>query len=342
MPAGYGYLNARVRGLRAQLLPAGFLTDQLDASGFAGFASALAQTSYGRDLEEGSSEDVGLAAVDAALARGFVRTTRALLGYAEGTPRALIALLLRRYDLANLKAIVRARHAKRGADADRGADDVLAAVLPAGDLTSKTLRGMAEAADLAAAGQVLALSGHPLAEPFRKGVAAYADDGDLLGFEIELDRAFYTGWTADAERLSAPDGFRAYIATEVDATNVRTALKLRGRPVEAARFFVAGGRLVSATVFAELVAQPVGTPLPTLRGPFAALADASTPGEADTRLRAVLDGLARRLGGDPLDIGLVADYLRRKEQETARLRLIARGTFYGVPREALVKELGDA
>jgi V/A-type H+-transporting ATPase subunit C len=334
--AGYGYLNARVRGLRAQLLPAGFLTDQLDASGFAGFASALAQTSYGRDLEEAASEGVGLAAVDAALARGFVRTTRALLGYADGTPRALIALLLRRYDLANLKAIVRARHA------GRGAEDVLAAVLPAGDLTAKTLRGMAESADLAAAGQVLALSGHPLAEAFRKGVAAYADDHDLLAFEIALDRAFYAGWSADAERLPAPEGFRAYVAAEVDATNVRTALKLRGRAVEAARFFVAGGRLVSAATFTELVSQPVGTPLPALRGPFAALADAATPGEVDARLRAVLDGLARRLGGDPLDIGLVADYLRRKEQETARLRLIARGVFYGVPREALVKELGDA
>jgi V/A-type H+-transporting ATPase subunit C len=248
----------------------------------------------------------------------------------------LIALLLRRYDLANLKAIVRARHA------GRGAEDVLAAVLPAGDLSAKTLRGMAESADLAAAGQVLALSGHPLAEAFRKGVAAYADDHDLLAFEIALDRAFYAGWSADAERLPAPEGFRAYVAAEVDATNVRTALKLRGRAVEAARFFVAGGRLVSAATFTELVSQPVGTPLPALRGPFAALADAATPGEVDARLRAVLDGLARRLGGDPLDIGLVADYLRRKEQETARLRLIARGVFYGVPREALAKELGDA
>lgn len=336
MSAGYGYLNARVRGLRAQLLPAGFLSDQLDASGFAGFASALAQTSYGRDLEAAQSEGVGLAAVDAALASGFVRTTRALLGYADGTPRALIALLLRRYDLANLKAIVRARHA------GRDAEDVLGAVLPAGDLSAKTLRGMAEAADLAAAGQVLALSGHPLAEAFRKGVAAYASEHDLLAFEIALDRAFYAGWSTDAERLPAPEGFRAYVAAEVDATNVRTALKLRGRAVDAGRFFVAGGRLVSTSTFAELVAQPVGTPLPALRGAFAALADASAPGEVDARLRTVLDGLARRLGGDPLDIGLVADYLRRKEQETARLRLIARGVFYGVPREALAKELGDA
>lgn len=336
MPAGYGYLNARVRGLRAQLLPAGFLADQLDARGFTGFTSALAQTSYGRDLEEAQAGAQGLAAVDAALARGFVRTTQALLGHADGAPRELIALLLRRYDLANLKAIVRAHHA------GRGADEVLAGVLPAGALGERTLRSMTEAPDLPAAGQVLAASGHPLAEAFRTGVAAYVADGDLLAFEVGLDRAFYAGWAADATRLPAPKGFRTYVAAEVDATNLRTALKLRGRTVDVARFFVEGGTVVTPSLFGELAAQPVGTPLPALRAPFAALADATGVGDADVRLRAALDDVARRLGSDPLDIGLVADYLRRKEQETARLRLIARGVYYGVPRERLVEELGDA
>ncbi|MDF1522526.1 MAG: V-type ATPase subunit [Trueperaceae bacterium] len=339
MPAAYGYLNARVRGLRAKLLPPGFMAEQLDAAGFAGFTSALSQTAYGRDLDEAQAtgERDGLATVDAAIARGFVRTTRALLDYADGAPRDLIALLLRRYDLANLKAVVRARHA------GRGADEVMNAVLPAGDLSERTLRGMAEATDLAAAGQVLALSGHPLAEAFRKGVAGYlADGGDLLAFEVGLDRAFYARWSADAARLPAPEAFRAYVAAEVDATNVRTALKLRGRALDVTRFFVPGGRMVAASTFLELATQPIGTPLPALRGPFAALADASGMSEVDERLRGVLDQQARRLGHDPLDIGLVVDYLRRKEQEAARLRLIARGTFYGVPRAALAKELGDA
>jgi V/A-type H+/Na+-transporting ATPase subunit C len=57
---------------------------------------------------------------------------------------------------------------------------------------------------------------------------------------------------------------------------------------------------------------------------------------------AVLDGLTRRLSLDPLGVGLVVDYLRRKERETAQLRLLARGKYYGVPREALARELGDA
>jgi V/A-type H+-transporting ATPase subunit C len=45
---------------------------------------------------------------------------------------------------------------------------------------------------------------------------------------------------------------------------------------------------------------------------------------------------------DVLGIGVVLDYLRRKEAEAARLRLLARGKYYGVPREQLQKELGYA
>lgn len=338
MPAAYGYLNARVRGLRAKLLPPGFMTEQLDAAGFAGFTSALAQTAYGRDLEEAQAAAAGdaLGAVDTALRRSFVRTTQALLRHADGAAHELVALLLRRYDLANLKAVARARHA------GRPGDDAMDAVLAAGDLSEATLRGMAQAPDLAAAGQALALSGHPLGEPFRRAVMAYGPDGDLFAFEVALDRAFYAAWRTDAERLPAPDAFRAYVAVDIDATNLRTALKLRGREVEVARYFLAGGRYVSAAAFAEIAAQPTGTPLPALRGPFAALAEATGTSEIDAGVRAALDGHARRLGRDPLDIGLVADFLRRKEEETARLRLLARGTFYGVPRAALAKELADA
>ncbi len=139
----------------------------------------------------------------------------------------------------------------------------MSTVLPAGELTTKTLRAMAEAPDLAAAGQVLALRRHPLSEPFRKAVAAYASDHDLLAFEVTLDRAFYAGWTADARRLRAPDGFRTYIAAEVEkTTNLRTALKLRGRKTDPSRYLVEGGRWIGPSTFVEITQQPVGTPPP--------------------------------------------------------------------------------
>ena len=336
MAANYGYVNARVRGLRSRLLPDGFVAEQVDAPSFAAFTGALAQTSYARDLEDAMAEHVGLAAVDEALARNYLRATDTLLRTAEGSAHELIALLLRRHDLANLKAIVRGRHAGRDAEA------VLAAVLPAGALGPPVVRAMAEAQDLGAAGQVLALSRHPLAEPFRRAAGAYAGDGDLLAFEVALDRAFYRGWSEDAQRLPAPDGFRDYVAAEIDATNLRTALKLRGAGGEPGRYFVPGGAGLSAAGFADIARVPSGEPLPTLGGPLASLGGASSLTDVEVRLHAMLDTMARRLAFDPLDVGLVTDYLRRKERETAQLRLLARGTYYGVPRSALAKELGDA
>lgn len=336
MAADYGYVNARVRGLRSRLLPEGFVAAQIDANGFAAFTGALSQTAYARDLEEAQAELAGLAAVDDALARNFLRATDTLLSSASGSARDLIALLLRRHDVANLKAIARGRHAGRDVDA------VMAAVLPAGELGPEVVRAMAAAADLPAAGQLLSLSRHPLSEPFRRAAAAYAADTDLLAFEVSLDRAFYRGWAEDAERLPAPDGFRKLISAEIDASNLRTALKLRGRDGDPGRYFVAGGGSLSAATFAEITRHPQGEAVPALTGPLAVVSGSVTLAEVEVRLGAALDAIARRLTFDPLDIGLVTDYLRRKERETAQLRLLARGTFYGVPRAALAKELGDA
>ncbi|MBW6454762.1 MAG: V-type ATPase subunit [Trueperaceae bacterium] len=336
MAADFGYVNARVRGLRSRLLPEGFLGEQVDAEGFAALSNALAQSPYARELEEARGEHGPLAAVDAALARSFVRVTRLLLDASKGAAHELIALLLRRYDLANLKAIVRGLHA------GRAADETTVAVLPAGSLNASVLRAMAGAEDVGAAGQVLAIARHPLAEAFRQAAAAYRDDGDLLRFEVALDRAFYASWTADAERLPAPAGFRRWARAEIDATNLRTALKLRGRPESAAEYFLAGGRDLTAATYARVAGLPRGEPLPQLTGFLAPVSGAADAAEAEARLVAALDAMLRRLSLDPLDVGLVADYLRRKERETAQLRLLARGKYYGVPRAALAKELGDA
>jgi len=336
MAADFGYVNARVRGLRSRLLPEGFLGEQVDAEGFAALSTALAQSPYARDLDEARGEHGPLAAVDAALARSFVRVTRLLLDSSKGAAHELIALLLRRYDLANLKAVVRGLHA------GRGADETMVAVLPAGALNASVLRAMAGADDAAAAGQVLAIARHPLAEAFRKAAAAYREDGDLLRFEVALDRAFHALWAADVERLPAPAGFRRWARAEIDATNLRTALKLRGRPTDAGDFFLAGGRDLTPAAYARVAALPRGEPLPQLTGALAPVSGAVDAGDVEARLSRALDVVLRRLSLDPLDVGLVADYLRRKERETAQLRLLARGKYYGVPRAALAKELGDA
>jgi V/A-type H+/Na+-transporting ATPase subunit C len=334
--ADFGFVNARVRGLRSRLLPSGFFGDQLAAEGFASLTGALGQSGYARDLEEARGSLGPLAAVDQALASNYVRATQVLLGAGDGSARALIALLLRRHDRDGLKAIVRGHHA------GRSADDVVAAILPAGEIAAGVWRSMASAADLAGASTAFAATRHPLAEAFRRVAAAHRASRDLLAAEVAIDRAFYALWLADAGRLAVDAGFARYAVTEIDVTNLATALKLRGRPRTTMEFFVPGGAALKAATFVAIATAALGEPLPPLTGALAPAAGAVDVGTVDARLSAAQDALARRLSFDPQGIGLVVDYLRRKEREAAQLRLLARGKYYGVPRAALAKELGDA
>jgi V/A-type H+/Na+-transporting ATPase subunit C len=357
--ADYGYLNARVRGLRTRLLPSGFVDGVLADGSFQAFVNALSQTAYAPDLEAARGATPGpgvsLAAVDRALASNFQTTARSLLRFAEDEARTLLGLLLRRYDVASLKAVARAFHAGKAGEAreDAGAarvdagearvdavDAVMAATHLAGELDTATLRAMAGARDLPAAAQALVVAGHPLAEEFRAAVAQYVREPDLLALELRLDQAHYASVREGAREAGAPEPFREYLALEIDAANLLTAVKLRGRDLDVDASFIPGGRHLTIAQFREVAGGEPGTPLPELRGPLDRLREYEGP--LETGLREYALRAARLLTADPLDIGLVTHYLRSKEREIAELRLLARGTYYGVPAPTLRRELGRA
>lgn len=339
MSSDFGYINARVRGLKSRLLGPEFYNQALGDSDFSAFSATLSQTDYMQDLEEAQASLSGLTAVDSALAGNFRRLTRSILKFSDGWPHELAALLLLKYDLANIKAVIRTRHA------ERPAEDARAALLPAGQIKPAILEQMAQASDVASAVQVLAVSGHPLAAAARDAVRTYQDDRDLFGLELALDRAYTQVLIDTAARLPLPREFREWIRLQADATNLRTALKLRGRPKPDADLFVDSGKGsgFSRDAFNALIADEGGQGLShAADGPFAAVADTETLSDADAVIRGVLDERVRRLAiGDPLGPFVLLDYLRRKEREVARLRLLARGKFYSVPREQLERELGS-
>ena len=343
--ADYGYLNARVRGLRTRLVSPGFVDGVLADGSFEAFVNALSQTAYAPDLEaaRGASPGPGvtLAAVDRAIASNFQGIARALLRYAEGEARTLVGLLLRRYDVANLKAIARAFHAgKAGKEREDAVDAVMSATVGVGELDTATLQAMAGARDLPAAAQALVVAGHPFAEEFRAAVRDYVEEPDLLALELRLDQAHHASVLAGAREAGAPESFRDYLALEIDATNVLTAVKLRGRELDVEASFVPGGRHVTPAQFREIASGAPQAPLPELRGPFSLLREFEGP--LEVKLRDGLERAALALTADPLDIGLLTHYLRAKEREIGTLRLLARGTYYGVPAATLRRELGHA
>src|SRR5690554_3821347 len=140
MSADYGYINARVRGMRSRLLGPTFYQAALDATDFRAFTATLAQTPYMRELEEAQARTEGLAAVDQAVARNFYNTARRLLSFSDGRPHDLIEVLLLPFDLANLKAIARGKHA------GKGLEEIQGSLFPAGSLKPTLLEEAAVAA----------------------------------------------------------------------------------------------------------------------------------------------------------------------------------------------------
>ena len=183
MSRDLGYINARVRGMKSKLLGPAFTQAALEGSDFRAFVSALSQSPYMRELEEAQSRYEGLAAVDSAVARNFYGTARSLLSCSDGKANEVIGLLLLRYDLANVKAVARGKHAGKDADEIRGS------LFPAGELKPALLEEAAGAADMAAAAQVLAFGKNELGRAFLKAARRYQEDKDLYGLELALDKA---------------------------------------------------------------------------------------------------------------------------------------------------------
>ena len=90
--------------------------------------------------------------------------------------------------------------------------------------------------------------------------------------------------------------------------------------------FIPGGKEVNRATFDAIANDASAGALQALNGTsFAPVADTTTLSEAEERIRSVVNSSAKRLAADPLGIGVVANYLRLKEEEAARLRLLARG-----------------
>jgi V/A-type H+-transporting ATPase subunit C len=326
--------------MRSRLLDAGRIEEFLGAPTLDAFIQALNATPYGHDVQEALSRYPALQAVDAALARNFYRTTTKILNFADGRPRQLIEIVLMRWDLANLRVILRGKHT------GVRDEDIAANLLAAGSLHDAALRTLAEQPDVPAVVGALSGLNHPFVTPLQEGMAEYLEGKDLFALELRLER-FYALYGLRMAKGSghSEQVVRSLLQAELDATNVKTALKLQATPLSReakARFFVPGGRIVSADLFLLLADRETaeqGMKSLRIQGfPLKTITDDRTTFERDLDL-AIIKAQTDLYLGDPLSIDVVVAYLALKYNEVKNLRLIARSKQLGIPRDRVRKEM---
>lgn len=327
MADDYGYINARIKMMRTQLLDGRALDAALGAQTYPEFLRLLSESELSGDLSAATAQGAGLPQLDQGLSKNFFETVEKVYRFADGDAKAEIGVLLQKWDLVNLKSIA------RGLTSGRSGEQLLSSLIPGGTIPMTTLQTALQGGDLASASTALTLTGHPLAAAFREGVAAYSSSSKLLDLEVALDQAYYRY----ALRVSRNTSLRRYLSQEVDITNALTSRSLRGVGANPA-LFVEGGRNIDAGTFLRLTeGDPSGA------GEMAPILEAAGPAEAERVARDMLDDAARNAAaGDSLGVGVAIDFLRRKEQEIAKLRLIGRGKFYNVPNEQIRQEVAQA
>lgn len=361
----YEYANARIRGLRSRLLRPQDLAALAAQADIGDLVAALARTDYGVDLERARLHWSGVALIEEALRRNLSRRLRGLLDFFEAERssaglrgRRLVGILLARYDLRNLVAVL------RGKAAGATTEEIQAALLPAGALTDEGLARLAAASDLdACVAQMLRLD---LPYTHSLSAARTAREGGPRGggstmqwlpsLELALRRDFLD-WAATVLRGGGADAalVRATLALETDATNLLVVLRLvhrgtRPEPQVVASLLLPGGALRVEALLALLAHRSVGEAIAALgHTPLRRALTASGALQAALDERVTLEWVVERylaswaraqLYRDPLGIALALDYQAAKVEETRAVRLIARGLAAGWPRERARDLLG--
>ncbi len=343
-----GYANARLRGMRSHLLPLEFYERLIDDVDVAQVVKDLMDTDYGPDLESELVHGRTAAVIDEALKANMIREYQKVLKFLHPDARALLSTLLGRWDVFNLKTILRAtkNHVPY--------EDMKTSFFPGGYLSSEELEALAKFEDVGVVIDTMAMWGYVYAAPLRRAYPEYSRTNDLAPLELALDRQ-YTEWAASRLRGQSTDVVvvRAILSMQVDIFNLVMVFRLLKEDVEHVKpenLFLEGGRVVSRKQFLELSKlSDVDEVLDFLKNtPYATALDAAALRYLENASitvfeRALEDLLMRRalLSSirDPNGVGVAVSYLFGKQNEVTNVRIIVKGKAVGMPADRVREEL---
>lgn len=335
-PVKYAYITGRVRAMKTKLIPAEMYPrmQSMDASEIARY---LEETQYKDEIDALSKDHSGTELIEHATFANLAKTYRKLLDVSIDEPQFLILEYLRRWDIWNIKTILRGKF--------YGASDaeIMKYLVPAGELDAEFLDGLTKKGTIQEV--ISAFEG----KDYSSALAQY-DGKNLASLENALDKLYYFRMErAVGGTLSVGGGLLLkYVRREIDIRNLITLFRMNKAGVEGAIIqenLIPGGKLHEE--LSRMAGQPFGEFLRGLEGyPFwssisdIATADIDAISRIEARLRAYLVRYAWALSNyHPLSILPVLGYIVSKDTEVANIRKIVRGKEAGLPAELIEEQV---
>lgn len=347
MMTDHGYRNARIRAMKSRLLERGFFDNLLRMQTVNEIIVAMEKTVYGREIHEGVLKSGGPLGVEEGLRRNIAGTIEKILAISAPNARRLIEVLVGRWDVQNLKTILRGKHI--------GAieDEIISSLSPPGCLSEATLSELARQPDIRGAIDLMATLGIRYARPLTDVLGEYQKQYYLQILEFALDKYYYQSALAELGAKSLDSGLvREVLIREIDFTNIMTLLRLTKEEIDPERkeaFLLDDGRLddeflkklteekdiddlvvaLKKTTYGSVLAE--GWQLLLKTGDFSVI---------ERRLEdQAIKKNTDLFKADPLSIAMVIAYIWAKLNEVVNLRIIVRGIEVAMPEERIRQAL---
>ncbi|MFN2269275.1 MAG: V-type ATPase subunit [Anaerolineae bacterium] len=334
----YAAIHARVRAMYATLLSPETWRELCEALDLAALVGLLKETAYGPYIAE--VEDSRLTPRRAAyqIRKHLAAAFTAIVQLAPAPTRSLVNRLCRRYEVDDLKALL------RGIETGTPWEQVNFVLFPLGAFTELPGREMVEAESVAAAVELL--RGTSYYDTLSHAMKRYAEEQSLFPLEVALDLAYWrdlwrsVGQLSNASRMPG----RRVVGSLLDANNLMWAIRYRvnhrlseeeiinytlpfGYRVrdEDIRAIAAGADIASIV---SRIYPEVGDVAPLLREPQSGIP------ELEVRLQRYNAGVYRNAFlGYPFHIGVPAAYLLLAEMEIQDLTMLLETKSAQLPPE---------
>ncbi len=353
----YGYANARLRAMKSRLLTRSAYMELANEPSVEDVIADLTRTPYQTPLEAALVKSSGWACLSEGLRVYFAQTVARIGNFFGGTPKQLWHILVSRWEVFNIKTIL------RGQANNVPADEILDALVPTGELQEPDFKRLVQQTSVRATVDLLATWNNPYARALLAAMPRYAESGNMAELELALERARYKKAfkaLVDMDDDNA-DQVAEALKKQVDATNLTTVIRLSESGVGGARLTKSYGSAAPEPLLIK-DGGPVTRRLleykevPTLEQLVRDMhetrfGDALARGQARYNEKKSLAAFEDELEGqlikeqtglfnrDPLSIGIAIAYLAALVNEVRNLRLIGRGKTVGWKREEIEKEL---
>lgn len=329
--SNYPYVCARVKARKSFLLSKDVYHRML-SMGLAEIGRYLGETQYREEMTTLGAKYEGATLIELGISQNLAQTYSDVISFSGGHLRELIATYLHRWDIYNLKTVL------RGKLTSTPIDEISEILIPAGSLKGEFFNQLIQTS-----------SWEELIELLRQQKVIYVDEellrtaissGKLAALEDNLDKDYYELLLHSIKKTAMSEKrFSDFVRREIDIVNLKTLVKLKseGSSGEAlSQYFVRGGRELKIDRLTKMAAsEGMKDVLEELRQTTyaeyirAEIDQYDKDGDVSSLLRALdralLEVAEKFSHVYPLSVLPILDYLLRKKTEVDNIRIIARG-----------------